>query len=204
MNNEGKTQISALKALVAEVTLELLRAVDFHPIDNRTPPEWLAVIGKEYGKAQKAAYGDGTFEPDKGVTWRDHRTELVQTAATVLRAILALDTYTINAPQQPAVNTAPRKYRLFPDCVVCNNGEATKPCTLDELETLCDRHRHTLKEWLDEHSAALPPKRRIVADYESPECIVCTGKATRPRTVAELEVLCQEHYSNYVRHGSSV
>jgi hypothetical protein len=147
--NEEKLRVIELNSLVAEVKLELLRARNLHPVENRTPLEWLAIIGEEYGKAQKAAV-QTLFEPDKGATWLDHRSELVQTAATILRAILSLDSYTLNAPKQPQQPQEPR--------------------------------------------------RSIIADYEPPECVVCTGPIGEREafTQRELATLCQMHYQQYI------
>lgn len=75
-----------------EVAAELARAVAKFPVWPTDPFHALAVIGEEFGELTKAVL-QRTYEPQKGVTGKDIRSEAIQTAAMALRWAMSLDRY---------------------------------------------------------------------------------------------------------------
>lgn len=78
--------------LMNEVKAELDRAVVKFPTWPTDPFHALAVLGEEYGELTKAVL-QHTYEPHKGVTPKDIRTEAIQTAAMALRWAMSLPVY---------------------------------------------------------------------------------------------------------------
>lgn len=85
--------------LMQEVEAELQRAVAKFPTWPTDPFHALAVLGEEYGELTKAVL-QHTYEPHKGVTPADIRTEAIQTAAMALRWAMSLPVYPYSRCEQ--------------------------------------------------------------------------------------------------------
>lgn len=75
-----------------EVTAELERATLKFPVWPTDPLHALAILGEEFGELTKAML-QHTYEPHKGVTAQDIRSEAIQTAAMALRLAMSLNVY---------------------------------------------------------------------------------------------------------------
>ena len=89
------SQATVFDAVVAEVD----KATTKFPTWPTDPLHALAVLGEEFGELTKDML-QFTYEPHKGVTRDDIRTEAIQTAAMALRLAMSLSTYDYKpAPQ---------------------------------------------------------------------------------------------------------
>ena len=77
----------ATLAVCEEVRAERARQRLKFPDDDRSPFEFLAILGEEYGEACRAA-----VQADRGLgSWRHYRQELIHAAAVALAAAEAMD-----------------------------------------------------------------------------------------------------------------
>jgi hypothetical protein len=91
---------------IDQIGAELQRAVTKFPTWPTDPFHALAVLGEEYGELQKAVL-QHTYEPHKGVTMDDIRSEAIQTAAMAIRWITSIDRYRFEVGEQHAQAVSP-------------------------------------------------------------------------------------------------
>lgn len=82
---------SGLPTAYSEIMSERERQDNKFGVQNRSPVQWLVILGEEFGEACQAALHASGIDGSKGISHENYRKELIQVAAVAVAAIECLD-----------------------------------------------------------------------------------------------------------------
>lgn len=83
--------IKETNSVLSEVQEERRRQDEKWGTQNHTPPEWLSILGEEFGEVCKAVCEAHFSGYESTGNWENYRTELIQLAAVAVAMVECLD-----------------------------------------------------------------------------------------------------------------